>query len=125
MNLVRHAVLHRDPLKGHGGGIVRAALTGGFEVIVARIVEDDVVVVTGLHPFRGRFVARFGVDGSVAGSARVVDYVDQWTIRPDLRSDDPKEKADKRKPLGIGVEKLARTDGVVTVTTLRAWLKKE
>lgn len=104
---------------------MRAALEAEFEVIVAKVVEADIVVVTGLHPFRGRFVAHFTEAGKVLGDARLVDYDHAWTITPDLRSSSTDVVAAKRKPAGIGVEKLTRTDGMMNVTALRAWLKKE
>lgn len=92
--------------------------------MVAIVRELDVVVVTGLHPFRGRFTARFHPDGKVFGPAKVTTYDDAWTIAPDLRSSDDPDSA-KRKPAGIGVERLVRLDGMMTSTAFRTWLKKE
>lgn len=108
---------------GWFGGTVRDAKAHGFEVIAAVVRETGAIVVTGLHPFRGRFVAHFTAEGGVDGDARVVSYEGSWTIAPDLRDPDAK-KAAKRRPAGIGVEKLTRTDGKMSVAALRAWLKK-
>lgn len=125
MSRIRRLLLHATPLPQTGGGVLRDATAAGFETIVARVEGEDLVLVTGLHPFRGRFRASFTTGGLVVGKAYVVDYVEQWAIVPDLRSSSLEVKADKRKPAGIGVERLARLDGPVTMTALRAWIKKE